>query len=341
MTKQFLSLATCVLFAATAAAADKRMRATVRLADGSVEKVWGIKWGFDEFRYSFDEHKDVFADFPSEDVESVEWRNTDRLYSQGKGKFSNQHYDEAIDFFERATEASRYPVARLQSMLKIAEAHAAQGNHAKAAAAYGRLAEEYADWVYAIDARIGRAEQLLAGGKIDEADGVYRQLAEDADGYGKHWGARARARAAIGRAEILRRKDEHVKAAELIEAVLASTSPGGDPELYGRLLAGLAADYRKTDQAEKALATYERTLLLPIPSGHRAEAWLAMARHAADQGQTITAFDRACVAALLGRESPVHGKARSLASKLVDTLVDDPKLSDDEKLEYKSYLEKL
>lgn len=184
-----------------------------------------------------------------------------------------------------------------------------------------------------------RGDLRLAKGDLVGADADYAAIEKNADA----WGV-SRARAVVGRANVLRRGKKYTEALALIQPVFASSKADQDPEGWARLGMSLADFFHLAAQKDEAIKTLRLIAFSPASAPDRCAAHLRLAKvlmEGATGDALVRAFDHAVLAALLGADDAIDAEARVWVKKLAALIDKDKSLPEEDRKEYRDYARNL
>lgn len=225
------------------------------------------------------------------DVESLEISRGGDVFQSAEAARARESFDEAIEKYRRVLARADTP-----ALVKDACAYGVglcllrKGSFPEAITAFGALETQNPNSFYTPQAKLRRAEAMVAAGQLDEAVRAY-------DAIGVTYGERVAALASYGKAEVLSAQGKREEAARAFEGVADARSVAYPAlALRARLLAArLRADLGQTDVAERHVSSAEGSSALDrsgqmVLSNVRAQLRLAQAEQAENPAEQRIAY---------------------------------------------------
>lgn len=337
----------CLLATMTllSAADIKPASATMITKPGKEEKesvVWVHSHTISQLSFSIEENGAVNT-IPADQVVDVRYdRVVDVAYQRAVKYQEGGQWDNAAQFFAEAATDAAHEWLRVDAYLRQAQCLIQAKKPAEAIAAYDQLLGAFPKTAQLPQALRGKGQAQLAAGDEGAALKTFDALRAQSTSLGARLGPYAGALAALGRAEVLAARKDHVKAAEELKPVLAKLDASVFLDTYGEVGAALGDHLIAAGRPEEALAVYDSLIYQQIPPEAQAAAHLGKARVLEKAGKKEAAFDAAVFALLRGGNQPaLAGEARSLARQLGNDLAKDPAIDAEAQKQYRLYVGKL
>ena len=263
----------------------------------------------------------------------------DPNFQRGEFLRAQNETDKAIEQYRKAATSSRYQWELVATFLALSDLLARQKRTDEALAALKELTDRFPTTIKLPDAVWRRADLKLAKGDAEGANADYALLVRNAAAWNSPEGG---TRGIIGQAQVLRAAKKVAEAGAFLADQLARAKVEDDPATFAQVALALAGDQAATGRDDDALATLRRVAYAPVAVEAQCRAHLEWARQLLAAGKLQPAFDHAVLANQLGTsDAEVEGAAGRLVRDIAGRIEKDPALSEQERLEYRTYLRSL
>jgi tetratricopeptide (TPR) repeat protein len=341
---RFLAPALLLTLAGALGAAVQPAPATIQTNDQPIDNVWVIQETIDGVDFYLGDPRDRNTAVPSSRKRgqytrvvygAAEDGNFLRGMAMSEGTDAD-HFEKAAAAFKQAIGSAKYQWEIEDSYLRSAECFARANKPDEALALLKEFGDKCPKSVRQAEMIEKRARMRLLKGDRAGANEDFGVMVKNAETWGKSFAVAGQ----LGLASVLRLDKKYPDTIKLLGGLLDRLPPETQADDFALVGLVLADDQIAAEKKAEAMATCRRLYLAPIATEAQCRARLKVARLLAagtTTADTLTAFDHAALAVVLGPDGETEAAAVKLVKDLAKRIDGDKSISDVDKREYRVY----
>jgi tetratricopeptide (TPR) repeat protein len=344
MIEKTLAPVLLLVLAGALGAALQPAPATIQTTDQPIDNVWVIQETTDGVDFYLGDPKDPKTAGPSSRKRSqytrvvygaAEDSNFLRGMVMSEGADA-ERFEKAAAAFKQAIGSARFQWEVEDSYLRAAECFARANKADEALAMLKEFGDKCPKSVRQAEMIEKRARMRLLKGDRAGANEDFGVMVKNAEVWGRSFAVAGQ----LGLASVLRLDKKYPDTIKLLGGLLDRLPPETQADDFALVGLALVDDQIAAEKKAEAIATCRRLYLAPIAAEAQCRAHLKVARllaASATTADTLTAFDHAALAVVLGPDGETEAAASKLAKELAKRIDGDKGVSDADKREYRIY----